>query len=61
MNDRLLAPLPQINYGNDIAEWRERRKEILDEIVDIEYGGLPPKPQSIRVEQLQSDITDLSM
>ena len=59
--DRLLFPLPPINPGKNVAEWEERRKKLLSELIDIEYGGLPPKPQSIRVEQLQSDITDLSM
>ncbi len=60
-DDRLLFPLPPINPGKTVAEWEVRRKKLLSELIDIEYGGLPPKPQSIRVEQLQSDITDLSM
>ncbi|MBQ6698330.1 MAG: hypothetical protein IJN09_04750 [Oscillospiraceae bacterium] len=59
--DRLLSPLPPINPGKTVAEWEARRCELLSQLIDIEYGGLPPKPQSIRVEQLQSDITDLSM
>ncbi len=59
--DRLLFPLPPINPGKTVAEWEARRCELLSKLIDIEYGGLPPKPQSIRVEQLQSDITDLSM
>ncbi|MBQ7119990.1 MAG: acetylxylan esterase [Oscillospiraceae bacterium] len=59
--DRLLSPLPPINPGKDTSEWEVRRGEILSEIVDFEYGGFPPKPQSIRVEDLQSPVTDFSI
>ena len=61
MQDRLIAPLPPINPGDNVVAWRERRKKILDEIVDLEYGGFSPAPESIRVEQLQHPINALSM
>ena len=32
--------------------WPARRKTMLDEIVDIEYGGMPPVPEWTRVETL---------
>ena len=61
MQDRLLAPLPPINPGRNEEEWRERRRAILAELVDLEYGGMPPAPESVRVEQLQHPINALSM
>lgn len=54
LNNRLLAPLPPINPGKSVAEWEIRRKELLSEVVELEYGGMPPEPESVRVEQLQS-------
>lgn len=33
-------------------EWFANRKEILDKIVDIEYGGMPPRPEFIKYEKL---------
>lgn len=36
------------------AEWRRRRKEISDLIVEIEYGGLPPAPSATRCEELHT-------
>ena len=36
------------------AQWSRRRKEILDLIVEIEYGGLPPVPQETRWEELHT-------
>lgn len=57
--DRLLAPLPPICPGADAAAWRIRRKEILDQIVDLEYGGMPPEPESLRVEQLQHPMGEM--
>ena len=50
--DELIAPLPPLNPGKTPEEWRRRRKEILDLIVDLEYGGMPPQPESVRLEPL---------
>lgn len=33
-------------------EWPEYKKDLLDMIVDMEYGGMPPRPEYLRVEQL---------
>ena len=57
--DRLLAPLPPINPGADADAWRLRRKELLDLVVDMEYGGIPPQPESLRVEHLQHPMGEM--
>ena len=31
-------------------EWKEKRDEIRNMIVDIEYGGMPPKPEYVDYE-----------
>lgn len=36
--------------------WPQRRQEMLESIVEIEYGGLPPRPSSCRVEELHTAI-----
>lgn len=59
LQDRLLAPLPPIDPGADVSAWRSRRKAILDLVVDLEYGGMPPKPESLRVEQLQHALGEM--
>ena len=33
-------------------EWPEYKKQLRDFIVDFEYGGMPPKPEVLRYEQL---------
>lgn len=33
-------------------EWAANKNAIRDKIVDIEYGGMPPRPEYLRVEQL---------
>lgn len=43
--------------GQDVhtaADWERRRRELLDLIVGIEYGGLPPTPDSTRGEELHA-------
>lgn len=37
-----------------VADWPKRRQEILDLVVGIEYGGMPPSPASTRGELLHS-------
>ena len=59
LQDRLLAPLPPIDPGKDAAAWRIRRKELLELVVDLEYGGMPPQPDSLRVEQLQHPLGEM--
>lgn len=36
------------------ADWPKRRQEILDCIIDIQYGGLPPTPEETNYELLHS-------
>ena len=59
LQDRLLAPLPPILPGADEKAWRIRRQEILRQIVELEYGGMPPEPVSLRVEQLQHPMGEV--
>lgn len=33
-------------------EWSEYKKYLLNKIVDIEYGGMPPRPEIVEIEQL---------
>lgn len=34
----------------DIAEWQERRHEIIEDAVALEFDGMPPAPEVFRVE-----------
>ena len=36
----------------NIEDWENRRKEIISTTVELEYGGMPPKPDKIMVEKL---------
>ena len=36
------------------ADWENHRKEMLTEMVDLCYGGMPPKPEIFRVQWLNS-------
>lgn len=36
------------------AEWQEKRKEIRDMIVDIEFGGMPPRPEFVEAEAINA-------
>ena len=36
----------------NVKDWEVRRKEILDKTIGLEYGGMPPKPDRIRLEVL---------
>ncbi|MBM4459173.1 MAG: hypothetical protein FJ011_15660 [Chloroflexi bacterium] len=36
------------------GDWPRRRQELLDAIVPLEYGGLPPKPHTTRGEELHT-------
>lgn len=55
---KLVAELPdlfQFNDGSRLhspADWPRRRDEIMEAILSIEYGHMPPKPAGIRVEDL---------
>jgi hypothetical protein len=57
-HDIVLGKLPDLfKFENgqpvlNAEDWKKRRKEILDSIIDLEYGGLPPKPEVFEVETL---------
>jgi len=40
------------------AEWQEKRGEIRDMIVDIEYGGMPPRPEVVKIERVSQPRMD---
>ncbi len=56
--DVILAKLPDPFMFEDgtrvqtVADWENRRKEIINTAVELEYGGMPPKPDEVRVEKL---------
>lgn len=35
-------------------EWQSKRQEIRDFIIDMEYGGMPPRPEVVEFERLNS-------
>lgn len=55
-DDKILGMLPNPFIFNDgrlvktAGDWRERRKEILHDAVGLEFGGMPPEPELLRVE-----------
>ncbi len=34
----------------DASEWAARRQEIIEEVIGIEYGGMPPRPKDFWIE-----------
>jgi len=57
-NDKILGKLPDPFIFDDgsrvqnVSDWERRRKEILDSVITTEFGGMPPKPEVFRVEQM---------
>ncbi len=57
MADQILGKLSDYFVKKDgsrvknASEWAARRQEIIDEVIRVEYGGMPPKPTNFRVEQ----------
>jgi len=57
-NDVILGTLPDVfkmNNGDIITaidQWEARRKEIIENAVELEFGGIPPKPDAVFVEPL---------
>lgn len=54
---KLLGKLPDPFLKDDGTrvspqEWKEYKKELLEKIVDFEYGGMPPRPEVVRFERL---------
>lgn len=56
--DIILGKLPDpflLNNGKrveTVEDWRVRRQEIIDTAVQLEFDGMPPKPDRLEVEQL---------
>ena len=61
-NDVILGPLPDVlvmNKGEmvkDIKQWETRRKEIISDAIELEFGGMPPKPDKVTVEKLTEQL-----
>lgn len=36
----------------DISDWKRRREEIISDTIDLEFDGMPPRPDEIKVEPL---------
>ncbi len=57
MADKVLGFLPDPFLRADGTrvktkeEWKEHRKYLIDLVVGMEYGGMPPKPEKVEVEQ----------
>ena len=53
--DVVIKKLPNQFIFNDVlsvSDWEKRREEILNDVIDLEYGGMPPKPNKVTLEQL---------
>jgi hypothetical protein len=56
-----LPDLFQFTTGQRVAnaqDWRARRQELLDLILQVEYGQLPPNPGWVKGEELHSRIAE---
>jgi dienelactone hydrolase len=42
----------------DREDWRLRRAEIAETVLDVEYGGIPPEPASLDIERLHTHGED---
>jgi len=57
-HDRILGPLPDLfrctdgTPLTDPAQWPRRRQELLDAVVPLLYGGLPPAPGVLELTKL---------
>ncbi len=57
--DIVLSKLPDVFMMKDgkrvqtLADWKRRRREILDSAVELQFGGMPPKPSKLVLETLQ--------
>lgn len=60
--DVMTAALPELlclddgRAVNSPERWAERRKEIIGNVVELEYGGMPPKPDDIALERLHTPL-----
>ncbi len=53
--DKILAPLPNVLSFNGSKietpeEWNKNRETIMTSVIELEYGGMPPKPEVFEME-----------
>ena len=59
----LLSPLPDLmtfNSGvkvNSITDWNDRRKELFETAVNLQYGDVLPNPEFLEIEALYKTET----
>jgi len=63
MSIQILGKLPDPFRKEDGSrmtpkEWYERRDALFNEICDIEFGGMPPRPEVVKVLRLTNGRTD---
>ena len=55
--DTILGRLPDVFTFEDgtrvknTTDWRRRRQEIIDTAVELEFGGMPPRPEVVKYER----------
>jgi len=58
--DIVLGRLPDVFMFDDgtrvktVEDWRRRRREIIDTAVELEFGGMPPKPDRFVLETMHN-------
>jgi len=58
--DTVLGKLPDVftfadgSRVKNTDDWRRRRQEIIDTAVELEFGGMPPKPERFVLETMHS-------
>lgn len=56
--DKILGMLPNPFLFADgtrvktVADWERRRQEIKASVIELEFGGMPPRPDAIRLERM---------
>ena len=63
MSVRILGKLPDPFLNEDgtrmtPVEWYENRNELFNKICMTEFGGMPPKPEVLRIQRLSAGRTD---
>lgn len=57
-NDILLGELPDVLTFSDgtkvknAEDWKRRKEEFYDLVIDTEYGGMPPEPEVFKVDKV---------
>ncbi|MDP4132484.1 MAG: hypothetical protein Q8882_00540 [Bacillota bacterium] len=40
----------------DLSEWKSQREVLLKQVIDLEYDGMPPKPEFVKVVPLSLEV-----